>query len=705
MNTRRSLGWLLITALLVGMLTGGSPVQANPLSLADPVSPDAILAGPIASVTIDGPVSGVVNAGYTFTATVTPVTATLPVTYTWQATDQVTQVSQVNMVKYSWLMAGTKTITVTAVNSDTVAPVIDVHTIFVAPVKPIGTGLVTGRVTDTVSGASIISATVWAEPYIGVANGVGAQTDAGGYYTLTNLAAGDYRLSVGKPGYLTKTLASRVSIGINGAAPFALMQDDATPARDAYFLTLLSGKEPATDSASSATALATGYKTDDGNLAWLPGDPPNGSLTTIAETLRISRSYAIGVVSTVPFNHATPAGFASHNVSRNNYAAIAHEIIISTTPEVVVGGGYSTTTYLPLSSPDYIALNTGATVYSLTQRTASVDGGVALLAAANTISLTQGDKLFGLFGGSGGNFEYYTVVSSTGSVSITRGSVENPTLADATNATLPVLSQDPDGFFVLFEQGYIDWANHANNYRDMVGGIYDLDAAVRAAEAYVDQPGGPAWTDTLLVVTADHSNSYLRLNKPLGKGQLPQQVWVDRNGNGQVNDGEWDYPGGEVSYRTINHTNELVTLWAHGAGASLLSQYAGQWYPGTQIVDDTQVYGAMKRAAEEAGAKHIILFIGDGMNIAHEIAGSRYLYGTDYGLAWHSWGQLADGWTGYSSTWDVTAYNKYAASLGKPNYTIATADPLVGYNPGGTMISGVLFQLQPARIYLPLILR
>ena len=43
--------------------------------------------------------------------------------------------------------------------------------------------------------------------------------------------------------------------------------------RDAYFLNLLGGKEPATDSASAATAIATGYKTDDGNLAWLPATP------------------------------------------------------------------------------------------------------------------------------------------------------------------------------------------------------------------------------------------------------------------------------------------------------------------------------------------------------------------------------------------------------------------------------------------------
>ena len=112
-----------------------------------------------------------------------------------------------------------------------------------------------------------------------------------------------------------------------------------------------------------------------------------------------------------------------------------------------------------------------------------------------------------------------------------------------------------------------------------------------------------------------------------------------------------------------NHTNELVTLWARGQGAGLLKRYAGLWYPGTQIVDNSQLYHVMRRAVDEAGAKHVILFIGDGMNIEHEIAGSRYLYGTDNGLAWNGWGSLADGWAGYASTWDVTTYNKYADAL------------------------------------------
>ena len=81
--------------------------------------------------------------------------------------------------------------------------------------------------------------------------------------------------------------------------------------------------------------MSTGYKTDDGNLAWLPGDPAGGSLTTIAERLRADEGFSIGVVSTVPFSHATPAAFVSHNVSRNNYTQIA----CGDHPHGAAGGG------------------------------------------------------------------------------------------------------------------------------------------------------------------------------------------------------------------------------------------------------------------------------------------------------------------------------------------------------------------------------
>ena len=298
--------------------------------------------------------------------------------------------------------------------------------------------------------------------------------------------------------------------------------------RDAYFLNLLGGKEPATDSASAATAIATGYKTDDGNLAWLPGDPDNGSLTTIAETLRKLKGFAISVVSTVPFSHATPAGFTSHNKSRNNYAAIANEIIFRTVPEVVVAGGNSTYQAGYIDPADQAKLQAGQTAYTYVGRQAGVDGATSLATTAAGVNLAAGQKLFGLYGGAGGNVEYYTVADAPGAPAVTRSTIENPTLTDMTNATLGVLSQDPDGFFVMFEQGDIDWANHENNFRNMVGGVWDLDSAVRAAEGFVGQPGGPEWSDTLMLVTSDHSNSYMRLPTRWARATCPSRTGSTR---------------------------------------------------------------------------------------------------------------------------------------------------------------------------------
>ena len=65
-------------------------------------------------------------------------------------------------------------------------------------------------------------------------------------------------------------------------------------------------KSMATDSAAAATAWATGYKTDNGNIAWLPDDPDKGALKTIAELLREKKGFAIGVVEHRRF----PGGYA-----------------------------------------------------------------------------------------------------------------------------------------------------------------------------------------------------------------------------------------------------------------------------------------------------------------------------------------------------------------------------------------------------------
>ncbi|MCP4526911.1 MAG: hypothetical protein GY833_13525 [Aestuariibacter sp.] len=77
--------------------------------------------GDLDNVTIDGPTTGVVRAIYTFTATVRPNTAWTPIEYVWEASGQAAVVTTTNdlshTVPYSWSVAGTYAITVTATNS------------------------------------------------------------------------------------------------------------------------------------------------------------------------------------------------------------------------------------------------------------------------------------------------------------------------------------------------------------------------------------------------------------------------------------------------------------------------------------------------------------------------------------------------------------------------------------------------------------
>ena len=433
-----------------------------------------------------------------------------------------------------------------------------------------------------------------------------------------------------------------------------------TAAKDEYFLA-----GAATDSASAGTAMATGVKTDAGNIAWTTGDPVGGELTTIGEYYR-TRGGRYGVVSTVEFSHATPASFASHNVNRNNYQQIAHEIVAETRPDVVIGAGHpdfvGSDRYV--AQADYTAIKAD-TEYVFVEKTTSVDGGTALLAAADS-AVTQGKKLFGLFGST--QIATPLVTDTPDAPTFSNADETDPLLAESTEAAIKVLSQNGNSFFLMVEQGDIDWSNHANNFSGMVGGVIDLDRAVAKAAAMVENgDNGLSWNNTLVMVTSDHGNSYLRFNSALalGAGDLPSQ------------DGS-SYPDGEVFYGSGSHTNELVSLYAKGAGVDYLNGRQGVLNRGTDLLDNTDVYRAAKNAADLG--YNVILFIGDGMQKAHEIAGSRYMYGTDAGLSFHNFD-----FTGYVTTWDVDTYNSYAAARHELGYAAATLldqlDCRAGYDP------------------------
>jgi alkaline phosphatase len=393
---------------------------------------------------------------------------------------------------------------------------------------------------------------------------------------------------------------------------------------DDYFLTKLSdygstyphkADIPSTDSASSGTAMATGIKTDNGNVAWLKDDPPDGTIRTIAELIREKKNASIGVVSTVPFTHATPATFVSHNIDRDNFytgingytgKGIADEIIRDIKPEVVIGGGHPMqnnpewdTTKGYISHTLYDELHESKE-YVFSERQIGMDGAETLYNDTD-IAISQNRKLFGLFGGNNGNFEPPVPVDMPGKPAFYRTINEDPLLKDATIAALKVLNRDRDGFFLMIEGGDIDWANHVNNYQMMIGTMWEFNEAVKTAIEYVDQPGDVLdWNNTLLIVTSDHSTGHMRFNDSLnlGIGDLPRQEKVTAPLTGPWGHSTyWKYPDGEVTYYASDHTNELVPLYAIGKTASLFKKYEGQWYPGTTIIDNTHIYSVMADAS------------------------------------------------------------------------------------------------------------
>ena len=91
-----------------------------------------------------------------------------------------------------------------------------------------------------------------------------------------------------------------------------------------------------TESAAAATALATGYKTNNrANSVSVDKEP----LKTLYEYAK-EQGKTIGVVVTKSVTHATPAAFMAHADDRRQHADIAEQIANGDI-DVLIGGGWS----------------------------------------------------------------------------------------------------------------------------------------------------------------------------------------------------------------------------------------------------------------------------------------------------------------------------------------------------------------------------
>ena len=239
----------------------------------------------------------------------------------------------------------------------------------------------------------------------------------------------------------------------------------------------------APDSASTATSIATGYKTYSGSI----NVDETGTIEyeTIAEKLHSQKDYAVGVITSVNLNHATPAAFYAHQASRSSYYEIGLELIQSGF-EYFAGGGLLSPTGSEGDQDDLyeLAAEAGYTVAKThaEAEAVSADTEKAILIDEN---LADSDAMA------------YELDRTEDMWS----------LADYVEKGIEVLSDDEDGFFLMCEGGKIDWACHANDAASTIHDTIALADAVQVAIDFAEEHPD----ETLILVTGDHETGGLTI--------------------------------------------------------------------------------------------------------------------------------------------------------------------------------------------------
>ncbi|MDR2146205.1 MAG: alkaline phosphatase [Tannerella sp.] len=261
----------------------------------------------------------------------------------------------------------------------------------------------------------------------------------------------------------------------------------------ASFITTYSANNDVTDSAAAGTALATGKKTNNG---FIGVTPDSSRIETIAEKAK-KAGKKVGIASTVPVNHATPASFYGHQPDRNMYYEISQDLLKSNFDFFGGAGFYNRNLlYNKTEAPDIYPLMEQAGYY--------VAKGIDDFNA----NAKKSDKIILLHK----NWEQtdgipYAIDRESGDLS----------LKEITEAAIDVLTRDNNkGFFVMLEGGRIDWAGHGNDGAAAVREVMDMDEAIKVAyDFYKKHP-----KETLIVITADHETGGL----VVGRGSLNMNV-------------------------------------------------------------------------------------------------------------------------------------------------------------------------------------
>lgn len=304
-----------------------------------------------------------------------------------------------------------------------------------------------------------------------------------------------------------------------------------------------------TDSSAAGTALSTGEKTKNGMLCIAPDS------TTVLKSIAYKihdAGYSVGVMSTTPINHATPASFFGHNIKRGNYYEIGKELPESGF-EFFAGGGL----YHPKGKD-------GDQEVSLWDMI--TDGGYTLAYGYEDFKAKQ-------------DADHIVLIQSEGSEEICPYALGRPegalTLSQIVEAAITVLERNPKGFFLMAEGGLIDWTAHSQDLAGTIFETLDFDQAIAVAYAFYERHP----KETLIVVTADHETGGLALGR---RGYSFDLTVIDKIKNASASTDVEQYMNNpesigsvneeaRVGWTTFSHCGGPVPVWAVGTHAGLFA--------------------------------------------------------------------------------------------------------------------------------------